>query len=78
MHKREKKRKRNKNPGSVKNIRSGSETQLRITRGLETKEVIKEAKRQRLKKLWKANPCHQKVIKYTGLLDSILVIQKND
>ena len=47
-----------------------------IIRGLDTKAADKEAKEERLKKMWKANGCHQKAIKYPKILDSILVIEK--
>ena len=71
-----KKKKVNKNPGSVKNARSRSEKRMRITRGLKTKEMQKDIKKARLRKLWAANGCHQKAIKYPKILDSILVIKK--
>ena len=69
-----KKKKVNKNSGSVKRARARSETWMRITRGLETKVADKETKRERLEKMCAANGCHQKVIKYPQVLDSILVI----
>ena len=71
-----KKRKKNKNPGSLKNARSRSETRKRISRGLKTKEADKDTRENRLKKMWAANECHQKAIKYPQALDSILVIEK--
>ena len=71
MHKRKssldnrtvKKREKNKNPGSLKNARMRSETRKRISIELKTKEVDKDTRQNRLKKMRTANGCHQKTIK---------------
>ena len=51
----------------------------RMSRGLKTKEVKKDERENRLKKMWTVNGCHQKGTKYPKLLDvidSILGIHK--
>ena len=72
------KRKINKNPGSIKDAVyvTKSVKRKRIDRGLDTRASKSEKKRARIKKMNQANPKNQKAIKYPTIGDKILVIDK--
>ena len=74
------KRKINKNPGSIKDAVyvTKSVKRKRIDRGLDTRASRSEKKRARIKKMHQANPKNQKAIKYPTIGDKILVIDKKN
>ena len=70
------KRKRNKNPGSIKNARTRSDKRRKTERALATKAAEEKRMKDKLKKMNQANKNHQKSIKYPKIGDKILVIKK--
>jgi len=74
------KRKRNKNPGSIKDAAyvTKSVTRKKIGRGLVTRASKAKRKRERIKKIHQANPKNQKAIKHPKIGDKILVIDKKN